>query len=223
MAFSEKTNKVIIFSTDLTRDLTISDTSGTFGIHHKNASNVNQPLTITASNISLNATNNLTLSGNLVGDIQGIKGQLITFSGERNSLLSVGTVCFSVGDSATSGTSFGFMVPCNIRLKKICFASAPATGSSFTTSTKVVFRLQLDGSAQSTYAYCDFADTTHGNTSVKRFCNKFSSSSTSQVDFEQSITSQYGISIAWNCITNNINDDNTKFRFTVICETIEDL
>ena len=114
------------------------------------------------------------------------------------------------------------MVPCNIRLKNFCFASG-GTGSNFTTSTKVVFRLQLDGSGQGTYAYCDFSDTTHGNTSVKRFCNKFSSSSTSQVDFEQSITSQYGISIAWNCITNNINDDNTKFRFTVIFETIEDL
>ena len=62
MSFSEKTNKVIIFSTDLTRDLTITDTAGTFGIHHKNTSNVNQPLTLTASNISLNATNNLTLS-----------------------------------------------------------------------------------------------------------------------------------------------------------------
>jgi hypothetical protein len=222
MAYSEKTTKIIVYSSDLTRDLTITDTAGTFDVKHKNASNVSQPIALTASNISLNATNNITLSGNIVGDLHAIKGQLITLSGERNSLLSVGATCFSVGDSSASGTSFGFMVPCNIRLKKFVFASS-GTGSNFTTSTKVVFRLQLDGTGQSTYAYCDFSDTTHGNVGVKRFSNKFSSSSTSQVNFEQSITSGYGISLAWNCVTNNINDDNTKFRFTVICETIEDL
>ena len=224
MPFTEKTKAVVVYSADATRELQITDDTGTFNIRHKNAANsTNQPISMTATNITLTASSNITLSGTLSANLNSIKGQLITMTGERNGNLTTAAAVFSMGDSVAPSSSFGFMIPCNVKLKKFVYSSSQ-TGTALATTTRICFRLRLDGTAQNIYAYCDFSNTTNGNVANKRFCNKFSSSSTSQIDYEPSITSTYGISLEWFVITNTlILDDNTKHRITFIMETIDDL
>ena len=82
----------------------------------------------------------------------------------------------------------------------------------------------MDGAAQSVYAWIDYSNTTNGNITTRRYCNKFSSSSTSQVDTSPIISSTYGVSCAWYCITKtDLNSDVDKHRFTMIVETQENL
>ena len=107
-------------------------------------------------------------------------------------------------------------------MKKIAYASSN-TGTAFTTSTKIIFQLYVDGTSQNCFAYCDFSNTTNGNITNRRFCNKFSSSSITQTDYEPSFSNTYGQSLAWYCISTNVNVDNNKHRFNVICETQENL
>ena len=149
-------------------------------------------------------------------------GQLITIQGEQNSAMSASNYCFKCGDTANSGANFGYMVPCSVKLKKFVYASSQ-TGTAFTTSTKIIFQLYVDGSSQLCYAYCDFSNTTNGNVTNRRFCNKFSSSSIVQIDYEPSFSNAYGQSLSWYCISTNVNSDNNKHRFNVILETTENL
>ena len=89
------------------------------------------------------------------------------------------------------------------------YCSSSATGSAYTSTTRLCFQLYLDGSAQLIYAWCDYSNTTKGNITTKRFCNKFSSSAITQIDIEPIIESTYGVSLSWYCITlTNVNVDH---------------
>jgi hypothetical protein len=117
------------------------------------------------------------------------------------------------------------MMPCSVKLKKFTYIGGG--GSNPTSATRYVFRAYIDGIASSIYAYVDFSDTTNGNITRHKFCNKFSSSSTSQVDLtdaQASLTdSGAGIQIAWRTITLTSASTDNKHRFGWIVETTEDL
>lgn len=163
-------------------------------------------------------------SGQVVdANLNSTRGQLISFMGEENAALQTSSYDFNYGNGAVSGSSWGMMIPCKCKLKRFCYG-ATGVGTNYTTSTRIVFRLHLDGVAQSVYAYCDFSDTTNGSVSKRRFANKFSSSSTSQVDTEPEFTNTHGQSLAWETITlTAYNTDVNKHRFSVVVETTENL
>jgi len=72
--------------------------------------------------------------------------------------------------------------------------------------------------------YIDFSDTTNGDVTNKRYNNKFSSSSTSQVDTEPIITKSWGVSLSWKTITLTSYDTLcVGHRISVVCESQDDL
>lgn len=172
---------------------------------------------VTNGNFVVEAGN--TLDANL----NSTRGQLISFMGEEGNALNLNSFDFNYGNGAVSGSSWGMMIPCKCKLKRFCYG-ATLNGTNYTTSTRIVFRLHVDGIAQNVYAYCDFSDTTNGSVSQRRFSNKFSSSSTSQIDTEPTFSNTHGQSLAWQTITlTGYNTDVNKHRFSIICETTENL
>jgi hypothetical protein len=184
--------------------------------------------TLTYTNLGLTgditSVVNVNASGDISGNLNSTRGQLLTIMGEETGTIGVGSYNFSYGSGVVSTARMGQLYPCNVKLKKFVYSSSAGSGTAFTTSTVIVFRLYVDGTAEDVYAYCDFSDTTHGLIASKRFCNKFSSSATSQVDTEPSYTNTAGVSLAW--ITHSLagyNTDNLRHRFGVTVETLEDL
>jgi len=165
-------------------------------------------------------------SGNTVdANLNSTRGQLISFMGEENGPLNASgsNFDFNYGNGAVSGSQFGMMIPCKVKLKRFCYG-ATGTGTNYTTSTRIVFRLHVDGVVQNVYAYCDFSDTTNGSITYRRFSNKFSSSSTSQIDTEPTFSNTYGQTLAWQTVTlTAYNTDVNKHRFSVVVETTENL
>lgn len=159
----------------------------------------------------------------LDANLNSTRGQLLYIQGEENASLNVGSYDFNYGNGANSDSTFGMMVPAfTFKLKKFCYGGG--NGSAPSTSTRYVFRLHVNGTGQAIYAYCDFSDTTHGSTAFHRFSNKFSSSSTSQVDIEPEITGYtYGTSLAWETITLTSPSTDTRHRFSIVLETTENL
>jgi hypothetical protein len=163
--------------------------------------------------------------GNNVQDVNlnSVKGQLLTYIGGQNSTLNINEYDFNYGNGEISDSSFGMITGVkSVKLK--CFTYGAHSSGTYTTSTKIVFRLWLDGTAQGIYMFCDFSDTTNGNVTYKRFNNKFSSSSTSQVDVYPTITKNHGVNLSWETITlTNYDSAAIAHRISVVCETQEDL
>jgi hypothetical protein len=163
-------------------------------------------------------------SGQVVdANLNSTRGQLIMYHGEENAALNTNAFDFSYGHSASGGTAWGMMIPCKVKLKRFCYG-ASGVGTNYTTSTRIVFRLWADSVAQNVYAYCDFSNTTNGSVSQRRFSNKFSSSPTSQIDTEPTFSNNNGQSLSWQTITlTGYNTDVNKHRFSILCETTENL
>ena len=169
--------------------------------------------------------NNIITTGIIDANLNSTRGQLITYHGEENGQLNIDSFDFNYGNGSVSDSNFAPMMPCSVKLKKFTYIGGG--GSNPTTSTKYVFRAYIDGVASSIYAYVDFSNTTNGNITRHKFCNKFSSSSSSQVDLTDAqatlTNSGAGIQISWRTITKTSGSSDNKHRFGWIVETIEDL
>jgi hypothetical protein len=178
-------------------------------------------------------TADIDLNGNVVvesgktfnGNLNSTRGMLINQTGEESGALNVGS--YEVGKQGNgdfSNTRYGFAYACDVKLKKFVY-QANRIGTQYTTSTKIVFRGWINGTAQAIYAYCDFSNTTNGDVTNQRFKNKFSSSPTSQVDIEPTITDNgYGAQISWETYSlSGYNTNVVGHRFTVVAETQEDM
>ncbi len=167
----------------------------------------------------------ITTIGTISGNLNSTRGQLITYHGEESGSLNVGNYDFNYGNGATSDANFAPMMPCSVKLKKFTYIGGG--GSNPNTATRYVFRAYIDGQASNIYAFVNFNDETHSNITRHKFCNKFSSSSTSQVDLtdaQATLTdSGAGIQISWRTITKTSGSTDNKHRFGWIVETIEDL
>jgi hypothetical protein len=166
-------------------------------------------------------------SGNTVdANLNSTRGQLISILGEENAVLNVGSLDFNFGNGSNSDKSgYGMIFGVeSVKLKKFTY-NGRTSNNTYNTTTKIVFRGWINGVAQAIYAYIDFSDTTNGSASIKRFCNKFSSSSTSQIDIEPVITSTFGAGISWETITLSGTGATTcnAHRFCVIAETQDNL
>jgi hypothetical protein len=172
---------------------------------------------VIATDVSCSTVSNATLT---TCDANACRGQLLTYIGGYKGTLSSGFQ-LSYGNGEDSFAQFGMMVPCNVRLKRWCFGTYRSS-YSLSSSSRVVFRLHCNGSAQDVYAYCDFSIT--GSASAGRVMNPFSSSSTSQIDIEPEFSNVLGLSLAWETYTvTNVDVNLNNHRFSIICETIEDL
>lgn len=172
---------------------------------------------VIATDVSCSTVSNATLTA---CDANACRGQLLTYIGGYKGTLSSGFQ-LSYGNGEDSFAQFGMMVPCNVRLKRWCFGTYRSS-YSLSSSSRVVFRLHCNGAAQDVYAYCDFSIT--GAASAGRVMNPFSSSSTSQVDIEPEFSNVLGLSLAWETLTvTNVDVNLNNHRFSIICETIEDL
>jgi len=213
-------------------DFTQPNTNRRGSIGYDNSTNIftistnNSQTQLTIQDGTINAQdNNITTTGNIDANLNSTRGQLITYHGEESGQLNVGAYDFNYGNGATSDANFAPMMPCSVKLKKFTYIGGG--GSNPTTSTKYVFRAYIDGIASSIYAYVDFSNTTNGNITRHKFCNKFSSSATSQIDLtdaQATLTdSGAGIQISWQTFSKSSGSTDNKHRFGWIVETIEDL
>ena len=163
--------------------------------------------------------------GNTVSDVNlnSVKGQLLSYIGEESGVLNLSTYDFNYGNGRVSDSRFGMVTGVkSLKLKSFTYGAC-STGS-YSTATRIVFRLWLDNVAQGVYAFCDFSDTTNGDVTNKRYNNKFSSSSTSQVDVESIITKNHGVNLSWETVTLTSYDTATNgHRLSVVVETQNDL
>ena len=172
----------------------------------------------------LDSTHNLFIEGTINGNLNSTRGQLITYMGEEGSLLTVDSYDFNYGNGSLSSSTFGMMIPCSVKVKKFCYAGNKA--GTLTTASKFVFQLFNDGSAHNCFAFCDFSDLINGSVYFHRFSNKFSSSSTSFVEIVGGylVTDMgYGVNLSWQTVTLINSTTDNGHRFSVICETQEDL
>jgi hypothetical protein len=169
--------------------------------------------------------NNIITTGTIDANLNSTRGQLVSETSEDSGALRVGL--FEVGKTGNgdpSSSRYGHAYPCTVKLKKFVY-QANTTGPAYTTSTKIVFRGWIDGVAQAIYAYIDFSNITEGDITNQRFKNKFSSSPTSQVDIEPTITDNgYGAQISWETYSlAGYNTNVVGHRYTVVAETQDDL
>jgi hypothetical protein len=161
-------------------------------------------------------------SGIIDANLNSTRGQLLSYIFEENAALTINGYDFSYGDGGLSDSSCGLIIPTSVKLKKFCYAGRG--GTTPVSGTRYCFRLHLDGVGQSVYAFCDFSDGTNSSTTYHRSSNKFSSSSTSQIDTEPVITdSGFGISLSWQTITLTSASTDNMHRLSIICETQDDL
>ena len=171
----------------------------------------------------LDSTHNLLIEGTINGNLNSTRGQLISIMGEENSVLNADDYDFNYGNGSVSNDQFGMMIPCSVKLKKFCYAGKGDASDPLSTSI-TVFQLFSNGTAQSVYAFCDWSNTTNGSKTYHRFSNKFSSSATSQINVEPIITdSGFGINLSWKTYSLYHQSMDGGHRFTVICETQDDL
>ena len=171
----------------------------------------------------LDSAHNLLIEGNISGNLNSTRGQLISFIGEENSSLNLNNFDFNYGNGSISNPEFGMMLPCSVKLKKFCYAGNKS-GTDPTSTSITVFQLFSNGTAQSVFAFCDYSNTTNGSITYHRFSNKFSSSATSQINVEHVITdSGFGINLSWKTITLRNKSTDNGHRFSIVCETQDDL
>ena len=194
-----------------------NNTSESFSI------SANTIVQMTISNNEIDCSDCLiTTSGNISGNLNSTRGQLITFMGEEEGQLSLDGYDFSYGSAAGSSGIFGMLIPVSVKLKKFVYGNLAGVGPTNTDS--VTIQLVLNNSPQAVYCLIDFSNTTNGSVSNRRFCEKFSSSLVSQVDIEPVISNPgYGISLSWRTISYSFGTDITRHRLSIIAETREDL
>jgi hypothetical protein len=186
----------------------------------------NNSVQLTLANLEANfQDNNIITTGTIDANLNSTRGQLVSETSEDSGALRVGL--FEVGKTGNgdpSSSRYGHAYPCTVKLKKFVY-QANTTGPAYTTSTKIVFRGWIDGVAQAIYAYIDFSNITEGDITNQRFKNKFSSSPTSQVDIEPTITDNgYGAQISWETYSlAGYNTNVVGHRYTVVAETQDDL
>ena len=159
----------------------------------------------------------------LDANLNSTRGQLLYIQGEENASLNVGSYDFNYGNGANSDSTFGMLVPnFSFKLKRFCYAGN--NGTTPIPSTVYVFQLHVNGSAQNVYARCDFSSGTNASKTYHRYSGKFSSSSSSQVDIEPTITTYtYGTNLSWKTIIITNGSTDNRHRFSVVLETTENL
>jgi hypothetical protein len=167
--------------------------------------------------------NNIITTGTIDANLNSTRGQLLTYMGEESGRLNVNAYDFNYGNGRNSDSRFGMITGVqSLKLKRFTYAGE--SGGSYTTSTRIVFQLYIDNTAQSVYMYCDFSNTTNGSVTNKRFNEKFSSSATSQIDTEPTITKTWGVSLSWRTITLTSYDIAcVGHRISVVAETQDNL
>ena len=161
----------------------------------------------------------------LNGNLNSTRGQIMSFLGEESSRLAVNAFDFKWGNGQSSSANFGVCVPGDIRLKRWVYQNNAATGTAFTTGTKIVFRVWSNGVGTGNYIYCDFSDTGRSNTTRRRCQGRFSSSSTSYVAVTNTISDAGdGSQISLQTITlTGPGSTNNDHRISLFFETVEDM
>jgi hypothetical protein len=184
----------------------------------------NNSVQLTLANAEANfQDNNIITTGTIDANLNSTRGQLLTYMGEESGRLNVNAYDFNYGNGRNSDSRFGMITGVqSLKLKRFTYAGE--SGGSYTTSTRIVFQLYIDNTAQSVYMYCDFSNTTNGSVTNKRFNEKFSSSATSQIDTEPTITKTWGVSLSWRTITLTSYDIAcVGHRISVVAESQDDL
>lgn len=187
---------------------------------------------IVASAGAITSSGDITTSaGVFSGNLNGTKGQLLSFMGEVSGVLRPTSFDWCFGDGLNSSSVWGICVPMAVNIMRFSYQCHNG-GTAFTntgttaTSTVMVQQLWVNNSAKACYAFCDFSDTTNGSVAYYRFSNKVSSSPTSQVDIVGGfpISGGSGSEFSWKGYSQaNFPAANTGHRLTTIAMTTEDI
>jgi hypothetical protein len=201
-------------------------------IGYNNSTNIftistnNSQTQLTIQDGTINAQdNNITTTGNIDANLNSTRGQIMSFLGEESTRLAVNTFDFKWGNGQSSSESFGVCLPCDMKLKRFVYQNNNIAGTAFTTSTFIVFRVWSNGVGTGNYLICDFSDTSRSNITRRRCKGSFSSSSTSYIPVENTITDAGdGSQISLQTITfNGPGSTNNDHRMSLFFEQLEDL
>ena len=158
-------------------------------------------------------------------NIDSTRGQIMSFLGEESSKLAVSAFDFRFGNGQASSGSFGVCVSGDMKLKRWIYQNNNISGTAFTTSTLIVFRVWSNGVGTANYIYCDFSDTSRSNTTRRRCQGRFSSLSTSYSPVSNTITDAGdGAQISLETITlSGPGVTNNDHRINLFMEILEDM
>ena len=163
--------------------------------------------------------------GNTVSNINlnSRKGQIVSFIGENSNYTAwtTGNYVFKYGNGQSSTARFGIGMRGDAKFKYWVYQCEYETNLS--TSCKLVFDVIVNNLIVC-YCIVDFSNTTKCDVTHAKGTGKFSSSATSQIDYEFGITDPgYGYNISYRVNSNTSNPHNgPDHRMSTFLETLED-
>ncbi len=170
------------------------------------------------------SNSNVDFQGNTVSDVNlnSVKGQIVSFIGENSNYTAwtTGNYVFKYGNGQSSSARFGIGMRGDAKLKYWVYQCEFETNLS--TSCKLVFDVIVNNLIVC-YCIVDFSNTTNCDVTHAKGTGKFSSSATSQVDYEFGITDPgYGYNVSYRVNSNTANPHNgPDHRMSTFLETLE--
>jgi hypothetical protein len=152
-----------------------------------------------------------------------VKGQIVSFIGENSSYTawSTGNYVFKYGNGQSSSARFGIGMRGDAKLKYWVYQCEFETNLS--TSCKLVFDVIVNN-AIVCYCIVDFSLTSTTDVTHAKGTGKYSSSASSQIDYEYGISDPgYGYNISYRVNSNTTSPHNgPDHRMSTFLETLED-